>query len=67
MRGSRGGQGVRTPSEKLKNKGFLSNTVPDSLKNHKAAKLVFNVGPSSARTKTPFKWRFAGGPMVARF
>ena len=31
--------------------GFLSNTVPDPLENHKATctKSVFNVGPSSAR------------------
>ena len=56
--GSRGrGQGIRTPL--LKNIGFLSNTGPDPL-NHKAAKPTFTVGPS-------FKWRFAGGPMMARF
>ena len=28
---------------------FLSNTGPDPLKNHKATKPEFNVGPSSAR------------------
>ena len=28
--------------------GFLSNTGPDLLKNHKATKPAFNVGPSSA-------------------
>ena len=28
--------------------GFLSNTGPDPLKNHKATKPAFNVGPSSA-------------------
>ena len=43
-----GGQGVRTPPPP-KNIGFLSNTGPDPLKNHKAAKPAFNVGPSSAR------------------
>ena len=37
----RGGQG--------KNLGFLSNTGPDPLKNHKATKPEFNVGLSSAR------------------
>ena len=29
--------------------GFLCNTGPDPLKNHKATKPAFNVGPSSAR------------------
>ena len=36
MGGSRGGQGV-----------LLSNTGPDPLKNHKATKPAFDVGPSS--------------------
>ena len=37
VRGSRGGQGVRTPLPKNhKNIGFLSNTSPDPLKNHKS-------------------------------
>ena len=49
--GSRGGQRVRTPPEKSPNIGFLSNTVLDPLINHKAAKPVFNVGPSSARQR----------------
>ena len=30
------------------NIGFLSYSGPDPLKNHKATKPVFNVGPSSA-------------------
>ena len=46
----RGGQGVRTPPLKNHiNKGFLCNTGPDPLKNHKATKPAFNVEPSSAR------------------
>ena len=52
-----GGQGVRTPpphSEKSQNIGFLCNTGPDPLKNHKATKL----GPSS--------WCFTGGPMMVQ-
>ena len=55
-----GGQGVRTPPppEQLQNIGFLSNTGPDPLKNHKAQCLA---------TITSFKWRFAGGAMMARF
>ena len=68
MCASRGGKGVWTPPpEKSQNKGFLSNNGPDLLNNHKATKPAFNVGSSSAASKTPFKWRFAGGPMMARF
>ena len=32
-----------------KNIGFLSNTGPDNLKNHKATKPAFNLGPLLAR------------------
>ena len=46
---SRGGTGgLHPPLENYKNIGFLSNTGPDLLKNHKATKPAFNVGPSSA-------------------
>ena len=34
-----------------KNIGFLSNSDPDPLKNHKATEPAFNVGPSSARQR----------------
>ena len=44
-----GVQGVQTPLKNYKNIGFLSNTGRDPLKNHKAAKPAFNVGPSLAR------------------
>ena len=44
-----GGQGVQTPLKNHKKIGFLSNTGPDLLKNHKATKPAFNVGPLSAR------------------
>ena len=48
MRGSIvGDRGPDPPPEIHKNIGFLSNTGPDLLKNHKAAKPAFNVGPSS--------------------
>ena len=51
MCGSRGGgQGVWTPLENYKNIGFLSNTGSDPLKSYKAT----------------YKWRFAGGSMMAR-
>ena len=64
-----GGGGVDRgpePPEKSQNIGFPSNTGLDPLKNHKATKPTFNVGPSSA-AESPLKWRFAGGPMMARF
>ena len=52
MRKSRGGTGGPTsPLENHKNIGFLSNTGPDSLKNHKATTPAFNVGLSSARQR----------------
>ena len=44
--GGGGGQGVRTPFEKSqKNIGFLGNIGSDPLKNLKATKPAFNVGP----------------------
>ena len=49
------------PLRTHKNIGFLSNTGPDPLKNHKATKSACIVGPSSARQ------RFADGPMMTRF
>ena len=63
MRGSRGGTGgpnTPPPPEIHNNIGFLVNTGPDPLKNHTATEPAFNVG-------SPFKWRFAGGPMMVRF
>ena len=51
MRGSRGGTGDPDPHP-LENHikiGFLSNTGPGPLKNNKATKPAFNIGPSSAR------------------
>ena len=44
-----GGQGSGPPLKNHKNIGFLSNTGPDPLKNHKTTKPAFNVWPSSAR------------------
>ena len=43
------------PPKNHKNLGFLSNIGSDLLKNHKATKPAFNVGPFSA-----------GGPMMSR-
>ena len=47
-----GGGGDResgSPLKNQKNLGFLSNTCPGLLKNYKATKPAFNVGPLSAR------------------
>ena len=69
MCGSKGGGGDRGSGHPDKSQKYrvLSNTDPDPLKNHKATEPAFNVRPSSARQRKPFKWRFAGGPMMARF
>ena len=48
-----------------KNIGFLSNTAPDPLENHKDTKPAFNVGPSSACQQNAISWCFAGGPLMA--
>ena len=56
------GQGSGPPLKNHKNIGFLSNTSPYPLKNHKAPKPAFNVGPSLARQRNAC---FAGGPMLA--
>ena len=42
--GGGGEQGVQTPLKNHKNIGFLCNTGPNPLKNHKATKPAFNVG-----------------------
>ena len=39
------------PLQNHKNIGFLNNTGPDLLKNHRATKPAVNVGPSSARQR----------------
>ena len=55
-----GGQGV---SENSQNIGFLSNTGPDSLENHKVTKPTFNVGQSSTRQR----WRADVDPFIVVF
>ena len=53
VRIQRGGRGSGTPPPLKKQKaiGFLSNTDPDTLKNHKATQPTLNVGSSSARER----------------
>ena len=52
------GQGIQTPGNQ-NNKGFLSNTGRDPLKNHKITLLGFNIGLSFA-----FRWRTGDGPLI---
>ena len=69
MRGSRGGGGAGDPDPpgKLqKNIGFLSNTGPDPLKITKLQSQHSMLGHQRPASETPFKWRFAGGPLMAR-
>ena len=61
MLGARGGDRGSGPPENHKNIGFLSNTGPNHLKNHKATKLLkpaFNVGPAKCQNaiKMVFHW-----------
>ena len=61
-----GGVGVRTPPPgKSQNLGFLSNTGPDHLKNPELLSQPSILGHYLHASKTPFKWRFAGGSMMA--
>ena len=66
VRIQRGGQGVRTPLENYKNTGFLSKTGPDPLKTTKLPIQHLMLGHHRPASETPFKWRFAGGPLMAR-
>ena len=49
--GGGGGRGSGPSMKNHKNIGFLSNSGPNSLKNHSATEPAFNVGPSSARQR----------------
>ena len=45
------GSGSHLENHKAIGQGFLNNTGPDPLKNHKATKPAFNVGPLSAHQR----------------
>ena len=60
------GDGVRTPLKKYKNIEFLSNAGLDPLKITKLPSQLSMLGHNRHTSETPFKWRFAGGPMMAR-
>ena len=68
---SHAGQGSRGPDllppENHKNIEYLSNTGPDPLKFSKLPSQHSTLGHHRHPSETPFKWRFAGGPMMARF
>ena len=54
------------PWNNHKNIGFLSNNGPDPLKITKLPRKHSMLGHYQHARETPFKWRFAGGPMMAR-
>ena len=62
-----GGQGVQTTQKNHKNVGFLSNTGPDPLKSTRLPSQHSMLDHHRPASETPFKWCFAGGPMMARF
>ena len=65
MCGSRGGP--PPPLENYKNIVFLSNTGRDPLKNPKLLPSQHSMlGYHRPASETPFKWCFAGGPLMAR-
>ena len=52
--------------ENYRNIGFLSNTGADPLKITKLPIQHSMLGLHRPAGETPFKWRFAGGPLMAR-
>ena len=57
--------GPDPPPGKLQNIGFLSNTGPDPLKITKLPSQHSMLGQHRPASKMLFKWRFAGGPLMA--
>ena len=60
-------RGSGSPLKNQQTIGFLSNTARDPLKNQRATKQAFNVGPSSARQRMTFRWRTDDGPFIVVF
>ena len=58
--------GPYSPLKNHKNIGFLSNTGPDPLKITKLLSQHSMLGHHRPASETPFKWRFAGGSLMAR-
>ena len=67
MCGSGGGTGGPDPQSKItKYMGFFSDTSPDPLKIVKLPSQLSILGHNRHGSKTHIKWRFAGGPKMAR-
>ena len=66
MRGSRGGTGRPDPLKNHKNIVLHSNMGPDPLKMTSLPRQQLMLGHHKHASETPFKWRFAGRPMMAR-
>ena len=61
-----GGGGGPDPLKNYKNAGFHSNTGLDLLKIAELQSQHSMLGHHRHTSKTPFKWRYTGGPMMAR-
>ena len=61
-----GDRGSGHPLKKYKNIGFPSNTAPDHLKITKLPSQHSMMRHHQHASETPFKWRLAGGPMMAQ-
>ena len=55
-----------SPLENFKNIGFFNDTGPDPLKITKLPIQHSMIGHYRPASETPFKWRFAGWPLMAR-
>ena len=68
MGGSRGGTGGPDPPPPGKSQkiGLLNHTGPDPLEITKLPSQHSMLGHYRPASETHFKWRFAGGPMMAR-
>ena len=66
VRIQRRGAGVRTPWKITKNIGFLGNSGSDSHKITKLPSQHLMLGHHRYTSETPFKWRFAGEPLMTR-
>ena len=64
--GGTGGPDPPPPRKITKNIGFLSNTDPEPLKITKLPSQHSRLGQHRPASETPLKWRFAGGPLMAR-
>ena len=64
--GGKGGPDPLPPEKSQKIQGFLAILIPDLLKITKLPSQHLMLGHHRPASETPFKWRFAGGPIMAR-